>query len=85
MRFRLNGANIYARGADIIPMEWLEGRQSSLAYARMVQSAVDAGFNTLRVDGIDMYFPDAFYSLCDKAGLLIYHDMQYSQVERGRF
>lgn len=48
----------------------------------MVQSAVDANFNTLRVDGIDMYFPDAFYALCDSAGLLIYHDMQYSQVRK---
>ena len=48
----------------------------------MVQSAVDANFNTLRVDGIDMYFPDAFYALCDRAGLLIYHDMQYSQVRK---
>jgi beta-mannosidase len=47
----------------------------------MIQSAVDAHFNTLRVDGIDMYFPDAFYELCDAAGLLIYHDMQYSQAQ----
>ena len=67
MRFKLNGANIFSRGADIIPMEWLEGRQSSAAYRRMVTSAIEGGYNTLRIDGIDTYFPDAFYDACDEA------------------
>lgn len=81
MRFKLNGANIFSRGADVIPIEWLEGRQSSEAYHRMLRSAVDAGFNTIRIDGIDAYFPDAFYNTCDNLGLLLYHDIQYSQAQ----
>lgn len=80
-RFKLNGANIFSRGADVIPMEWLEGRQSSAAYVRMLTSAVEGGFNTIRVDGIDAYFPDVFYDTCDQLGLLLYHDLQYSQAQ----
>jgi len=81
MRLKLNGANMLARGADIIPMEWLRGRESAGAYRRMAQSAADAFFNVLRVDGIDMIFPDALYDAADELGLLVYHDMQYSQAQ----
>ena len=81
MRLKLNGANMFARGADIIPMEWLRGRESTQAYRRMIQSAADANFNIIRVDGIDMIFPDALYDACDELGILVYHDMQYSQSQ----
>jgi beta-mannosidase len=81
MRWRLNGANLFVRGADIIPMEFLEARQSGAAYTRMLQSAVDGRFNTLRIDGIDAYFPDFFYEETDRLGLLLYHDIQYSQAQ----
>lgn len=81
MRWKVNGANIFSRGADIIPMEWLDGRQTTRAYYRMLQSAIDANFNTLRIDGIDMYFPDYFYTLADQYGILLYHDLQYSQAQ----
>ena len=79
VRWKINGANLFARGADVIPMENMEGRQTDVAYKSMIASAAAAGFNTLRVDGIDLYFPDVFYKAADEFGLLVYHDMQYSQ------
>ena len=79
LRWRVNGANILARGADVIPMEGLEGRQSAQSYRALVASCAAAHFNVLRVDGIDLIFPSVFYEACDSAGLLVYHDMQYSQ------
>lgn len=79
VRWKVNGANINLRGADVIPMENPEGRQSDAAYAGMLASAAAAHMNVVRVDGIDLYFPDVFYNLCDELGLLVYHDMQYSQ------
>ena len=48
MFWRVNGAVIYVRGANMIPMEELEGRLSSEAHSTLVASAADAGFNTLR-------------------------------------
>jgi len=79
MRWKINGADMYMRGADIIPMEVLDGRSSDVALQVMVASAAAAHFNMLRVDGIDTYLPDAFYAACDAAGLLVYQDMEYSQ------
>lgn len=81
MRFKVNGANIWSRGADIIPMEVLEGRSTAQAYTAMLSSAVAAGMNTLRIDGIDEYFPELLYDTADELGLLIYHDIQYSQAQ----
>ena len=79
VRWRVNGANVYLRGADVIPMEAMEGRQSDVAYRSLVASAAAAHMNVLRVDGIDLYFPDVYYDACDEEGILTYHDIQYSQ------
>ena len=51
MFFRVNGASVFSRGANVVPMEGLEGRISADAYIRLVRSAVDANMNTLRVWG----------------------------------
>ncbi len=40
MRLRVNGANMHARGANIIPMEEFEGRQTAAAYRSMLQVTV---------------------------------------------
>ena len=76
MRFRVNGAPIWARGANMIPPDELEGRYNAAVLQRQVQSAVDANFNMLRVWGGGVFLPDAFYDACDAAGILLYHDMQ---------
>ena len=51
MFFRVNGAAIYARGGNVVPMEELEGRLDADAYAIMVNSAADAQMNMMRVWG----------------------------------
>jgi beta-mannosidase len=48
MFFRVNGAPIYSRGANMIPMEELEGRMDAEAHRILVKSSADAGMNTLR-------------------------------------
>jgi beta-mannosidase len=49
MRLKLNGADVWARGANMIPMEELEARQSAAAYVALLTSAVEARMNMLRV------------------------------------
>ena len=58
VRWKVNGANLFLRGADVIPMENPEGRQSDVAYAGMLASAAAANMNVVRVDGIDLFYPD---------------------------
>lgn len=79
MFFRVNGAAIMSKGANMIPMEELEGWMDADAHRILVKSAVEAKMNTLRVWGGGMFLPDAWYDACDELGILVYHDMQYAQ------
>ena len=79
MRFKINGANIWSRGANMIPMDELEGRYSDAAHRRLVQSAVEGGFNTFRLWGGGIYQTDAWYDACDELGMMTYMDMMYAQ------
>ena len=82
MRFKVNGADVYARGGNIIPMEELESRMQASAYDRMVQSAADANFNFFRVWGGGIYPPEAFYDAADRNGILIYMDVMFGSDGR---
>jgi beta-mannosidase len=82
MFFRINGAAIYARGGNLVPMEELEGRLDAGAYATLVRSTADANFNIMRVWGGGIYPPDVFYDTCDEVGIILYHDLQFA---RGNF
>ena len=75
MFFRVNGAVIWARGANVVPMDQLEGRLTEDAHRIMVYSAAEAGMTMLRVWGGGMVLPQSFYDACDEMGILVYHDM----------
>ncbi|CAE7407283.1 MANBA [Symbiodinium natans] len=80
MYFRINGAAFWSKGANVIPMEELEGRMLGEAHRVMVRSAAHGGMNTLRVWGGGIFLPDEFYDACDELGLLVFHDMMYAQL-----
>ena len=71
MFFRLNGAPIYSRGANMIPMEELEGRLDGEAHRILVKHSADAGMNTLRVWGGGIFYPSAFYDAADEYGVMV--------------
>lgn len=79
MFFRINGAAIYARGGNLVPMEELEGRLDAVAYTTLVNSAADANMNMFRIWGGGIYPPDVLYDACDARGILIYHDLQFAR------
>ena len=60
-------------------MEEMEGRSSAAAHRRLVQSAVEGGFNTFRLWGGGIFQWDAWYDACDELGIMIYHDMMFAQ------
>jgi beta-galactosidase/beta-glucuronidase len=80
MRFKINGANIWSRGANLIPMDEMEGRLSVDAHVAMLRSAAAAHFNTLRVWGGGSYYNDVVYDTADELGLMMYHDTMYGEV-----
>ena len=75
MKLRVNGAAVYARGANIVPMDTQEGRYSALAHQRLVQSAAEGQMNVLRIWGGGVYLPSIFYATADEEGVMIMHDL----------
>ncbi len=75
---RINGRNIFAKGANWIPTDALPSRQTVANYERLLQDASAANMNILRVWGGGQYEADIFYELCDKMGILIWQDFMFS-------
>lgn len=78
MFFRVNGAPLFARGANLVPMEEMEARMHDTAVRQLVDSSADAGMNMIRVWGGGIYPSDAFYEQCDARGILLYHDLMFA-------
>ena len=77
-KFRVNGHDIFARGANWIPADALAGRITAAASRDLLQSAVDANMNMIRIWGGGRYEPDWFYALCDQLGLLVWQDFMFA-------
>lgn len=76
--FRINGREIFCRGANWIPADALYSLTSYEKTRDLLQSAVDANMNMIRVWGGGFYEADWFYDLCDQMGLMVWQDFQFS-------
>ena len=83
-KFRVNGLDIFAKGANWIPHDALPARESRARLDGLLDSAVQAHMNMLRVWGGGQYESEAFYDLCDEKGLLVWQDMMFSDRKSTR-
>jgi beta-mannosidase len=74
----LNGVPVFMKGANYIPNDNFLPRVTHAVYERVVRSAVDTHMNMLRVWGGGVYEDNAFYDLCDRNGILIWHDFMFA-------
>jgi beta-mannosidase len=80
MRFVVNGRALYSRGASVIPLEELEARNNKEAIRRMVEWAAAANMNMLRLWGGGVYQYEDFYEACDEYGVLVFHDLMFTDI-----
>ena len=80
LMLRLNGAPVFGRGANVVPMEALEGRYVPGMHRRLVQSAAEAGMSLLRVWGGGVFPFEELLDACDDVGILIIQDMMYANI-----
>lgn len=73
MQCVVNGIPVQARGANVIPPDFFPVRAEG-QWGRVVDDAVEAHMNMLRVWGGAHYGDEAFYDLCDERGLLVWQD-----------
>lgn len=76
--FKVNGREIFAKGANWIPADALPSRATPELVRDRLQSAVDANMNMIRVWGGGQYEPDWFYDLCSELGILVWQDFMFA-------
>ena len=76
--FRVNGREIFCRGANWIPADALPSRATPELTRKLLQAAADANMNMIRVWGGGFYEQDFFYDLCDELGLLVWQDFMFA-------
>ena len=76
--FENNGRKLFAKGSNWIPCDTMASRMTEERYKMLLQSAADANHNIIRVWGGGIYEKEIFYDICDKLGIIIYHDMMFA-------
>ena len=71
---RINGRDVYVRGANWIPEDTFFPRVTRERLAERFDDATEAGMNLLRVWGGGIYESDDFYDLADERGILVWQD-----------
>lgn len=74
----VNGRPVFMKGANWIPADALGSAIAPDMCRDLLQSAVDANMNMIRVWGGGRYELDWFYDLCDEMGLLVWHDFMFA-------
>lgn len=76
--FELNGVPVFMKGANYIPQDLFVNRPTSDDYQEVIDNALAANMNMLRVWGGGFYEHDIFYDLCDENGLLVWQDFMFA-------
>ena len=76
--FSINDKPVYAKGANMIPLDVFLPRVQREDYERLIDQALDANFNMLRVWGGGVYEDDYFYQLCDEKGIMVWQDFMFA-------
>jgi beta-mannosidase len=74
----VNGRPIFAKGANFVPADMIFARLDRPRYEKLVDLALEANFNFLRVWGGGLYESDDFYDLCDEKGILIWQEFIFA-------
>jgi beta-mannosidase len=77
-KFCVNGHDVFAKGANWIPADALASSITPHDTRDLLQSAVDANMNMIRIWGGGRYEPDWFYDLCDEMGLMVWQDFMFA-------
>lgn len=76
--FSVNDVSVFAKGANYIPNDLFLPRVTKSDYENVLNSAVEANMNMLRVWGGGIYENDEFYEMCDEKGLMVWQDFMFA-------
>ncbi|MDC3253390.1 glycoside hydrolase family 2 [bacterium] len=71
--FKINGEKIFVKGTNWVALDALHSRDK-MHIKPCVDMLVDLNCNMIRMWGGNVYEQDEFYDLCDKHGIMVWHD-----------
>jgi len=74
----INGTPVFCKGANWVPVDVLYAAAEDAAYTELVARANESGCNLLRVWGGGHYAHSGFMEACDRAGIMIWHDLMFA-------
>ncbi len=74
----INDRKIFIKGANLVPGDIIFARLGKEYYETVVDRALEANFNLLRVWGGGIYESDEFYELCDEKGILVWQEFIFA-------
>ncbi|OIQ29398.1 MAG: beta-mannosidase [Bacteroidetes bacterium MedPE-SWsnd-G2] len=75
---KVNDVPVYCKGVNYIPQHSFQNRVTDKDYNRLLDDAVAANMNMLRVWGGGIYEEDTFYELCDEKGIMVWQDFMFA-------
>lgn len=75
---RINGRDVFAKGANWIPADSFLPRVAPEIHRRQLALAAEAEMNMIRVWGGGVYEDPAFYREADRLGLMVWQDFPYA-------
>ena len=81
MFFRVNGIPVFAKGANLIPFDPFQGRVNDTVMFDVLDSAVAANLNMIRVWGGGIFPLDSLYRRADELGLMLWQEMIFACAE----
>lgn len=78
-KFYLNGEPFYPYGSNWIPNDMFKTRDTTqISMENLLKTAKNSGINMLRIWGGGSFESEEFYQLCDRLGILLWHDLMYA-------
>jgi beta-mannosidase len=77
-QLRINGIEIFARGSNIIPMDYFLPRVERADYKELIDNVLAVNMNMLRVWGGAVYEKDRFYNFCNQEGIMVWQDFMFA-------
>ncbi len=76
--FNCNGIDIFAMGANYIPLDQIFPYITKSRIQDFLQHCVNANYNTLRIWGGGYYPEDYFLEECDRLGIILWEDFMFA-------
>ena len=74
----VNHKSIFAKGGNFVPADPIMARIDRARYETLVDRALEANFNLLRVWGGGLYEAEEFYDICDERGVLVWQEFIFA-------